>query len=114
VIRADVGLNESAQVTLNGAGYGVARLGPGRAGTRWLVTTVAVSVAGTVVNVPQIRLYKGAPSPGQEITNSYNGARNSSDGMSVTLHAGEYLSAEWSAGDPAAVATISVFGTRSG
>jgi len=107
----DVPLNESASVVLNASGYGVARCGPGRAGTSWRVTSAAVSVAGTPVKVPQIRLYIGEPSPGSEVTNSYNGARNSTD-LDVPLVSGQYLSAEWSAGDAGARATLSIFGTR--
>lgn len=107
-------LDEAREVTLNGAGYGIARLGPGRAGVRWLVRTVAVLGLGNPSPIPRVYLYRGEPSPGGHITSSYNGNQNSSDGMSIPLHSGQYLTAEWIGGLAGAKYTLSVFGERTG
>lgn len=103
-------ISEAAQVVLSAAGYGVVRLGPGRAGLTWHVTSVAVRIVSATA-VPEVHLYLGEPSPGNELTNSYNGANNSSD-LDVILASGQYLTAEWIGGDPGARATLSIYGER--
>ena len=110
----DQRINESANVVLNAQGYGVARLGPGRAGLVWRITQAAVSInSAAITNVPQVRLYLGEPSPGNELTSSYNGARNATE-LDVILNSGQYLTAEWSLGDAGAPATLSLYGSRVG
>lgn len=108
----EVDLNEAASVVLNGAGYGVARCGPGRAGTYWRITSFALSVADYGTEQPTVRVYVGEPSPGSELDNSYDGNRNASADIDVPLHSGQYLTAEWSGGTPGKRATLSVFGKR--
>jgi hypothetical protein len=109
-----VDLAESAECVLDAAGNGTARVGPGRAGTRWLVTTVAVLGVGNPSPIPRVYLYRGDPSPGGHVTSSYNGNQNSSDGMNLPLHSGQYLTAQWLGGLPGARYTLSVFGQRTG
>ncbi len=107
-------INESSSATLDGSGYGVARLGPGRAGVTWRITSAAVSIAGPLpTEMPEVRLYLGEPSPGNELTSSYTGARNSTD-LDVLLASGQYLTAEWSGGDAGSRGTLSVYGYRQG
>jgi hypothetical protein len=103
-------INESAQAVLTAAGYGLARLGPGRAGLTWHVSSAAVRIVGAT-SVPEVHLYLGEPSPGNELTNSYSGANNSTD-LDVILASGQYLTAEWIGGDPGARATLSIYGER--
>ncbi len=110
---ADLDLDEAASVTLNGAGYGVARVGPGRPGLRWLIDSLALLADGVPTLTPRVYIYKGDPSPGKHITSSYNGNQNSSDGMSIVLHSGQALTAEWVGGDPGRRYTLSVWGKRS-
>jgi len=108
-----VALDESASITLDASGGGIARIGPGRAGTRWRVTAAAVLSPGNPSPIPRVYLYKGEPAPGSHITSSYNGNQNSTD-LDMPLHAGQYLSAQWIGGLAGARYTLSVFGERSG
>lgn len=108
----ELDLNESASVVLNGAGYGVARCGPARALAYWRITAYALSVANYGTEQPSVRIYVGEPAAGSELDSSYDGNRNASSDIDQPLHSGQYLAAEWTAGTPGAVATLSVFGKR--
>jgi hypothetical protein len=108
----EIDMSESSSVVLDGAGYGVARCGPGRAGAWWLVTSYALSVANYGTEQSAVRIYVGEPSPGSELDSSYDGNRNASSDIAQPLHSGQYLAAEWTDGTPGARATLSVFGKR--
>lgn len=103
-------INESASVTLNAAGAGTARLGPGRAGVRWDVRTAAVSV-DTSISEPTVGLYLGEPSSSSFLGGSYSGSNDSTD-VRVTLWSGQYLTAVWAGGDPGSRATMTVLGEK--
>lgn len=56
------------------------------------------------------KLYRGNPSP-RFITGSVSGSTgDTDDGIDVTLHAGEYVTAEWTGGDIGAIGTASFWG----
>lgn len=106
-------MDESAETVLDANGYGIARIGPGRAGARWLVTNIAVSCSTPVpVLVPQVRIYKGYNTGGKAITSSYQGALNDADGLALRMHSGEVLTAEWQGGTPGDRYTLSLYGRR--
>ncbi len=110
---AGTDFRESAEVVLNAAGDGIARVGPGRAGVRWIVHTVAVMTpTQNATPIPKVYLYLGEPSPGAHLTSSYNGNQNSSDGMAIPVHSGQTLSAQWLGGPPGGRYTLTVFGKR--
>lgn len=109
---ADLTVDEAASVVLNAAGYGVARIGPGRAGVRWLIDSLSVLATGTPTLVPRLYLYRGEPAAGKHFDSSYNGNQNSSDNLSIPLSSGQVIAAEWVGGDPGRRYTLSVYGKR--
>lgn len=103
-------LNESAQVTLNAAGAGSVTIGPRRAGARWKVRTLAVSTSPAVLT-PRARVYLGTAAPGSLVGGTEVGSNDADNNMDVELWSGQSLTVVWEAGDPGAVATVSVLGT---
>lgn len=103
-------LNESAQVTLDANGNGTARCGPGRAGVRWDVRTVAINCSSA--RLPQAELFLGdTPAAGASLASTHDGSLNSTD-IQVTLYSGHSLSVHWAGGDPGAIATMSILGSN--
>lgn len=101
-------LNESASVTLDATGAGVARLGPRRAGVQWAVRKVTISSTSATSQVPTAELFLGEPS-GTPLDSTYDGNRNSTD-VDVSLWSGQYLSLRWAGGTPGATGTLAVLG----
>ena len=120
-------LDEYATVVLNGGGGGVARISPGQAGAPgsgvgagrnsgllWNVDSVSVNV-GTSVAQAQAALYVSygiqsngaADFQGQTPT----GSTGDTCTLGVTLRPGDWISVVWTGGDPAAIATMKLFGT---
>jgi hypothetical protein len=99
----------SGQVTLSGAGYGVVRLAP--LGEEWEIDSYTVSVSSNtleaICNVYQRQMIK---------TNIVDFTPAGSTGAvsdTVLYHAdGEALYFEWTGGDAAAVATVTVRGWK--
>lgn len=101
----------AGEVILDAAGNGVVRVGPGRAGLRWLVTRISVAGPSTPVLVPRVRVFKGEPGS-RQLTSSYIGNDNDADGWAETLHSGQYLTAEWTGGTAGDRYTLALFGKR--
>src|SRR6266566_482159 len=109
-------LNETATVTLDGAGNGIARLspyGPRNGGLSWDLTQVVVSVA-TIVNEAQASLYLSygiqESSPSTLVAQTATGSSGDTCAMSQTIRPGDWLSVRWTGGDAGAVATFRVSG----
>jgi hypothetical protein len=107
----DADFDAAGEVALNAAGYGLVRVGPGRAGLTWLVNRISVAGPATPVLVARVRIYKGEPGS-QQLTSSYLGNDNDADGWAETVRSGQYLTAEWSGGTPGDRYTFTLFGKR--
>ena len=115
---ATVTLNQSAVVTLNGAGAGTARLGPVNGREHWILAAVAVKTnqaPGSIVSEAQCKVYAG---PDASDTWFAGGTLSGSTGDSTAnvagqiLDCGEYVWAVWSGGDAGAQGRVNVQGTK--
>src|SRR5208282_3431982 len=111
-------LNQSAVVTLNGAGNGTAQLGPLNAREKWLPQVVSVKTnqaAGTIVKEAQCKIYAG---PDTSDPNFVDGTLSGSTGDSTgnvagqEIDCGEYVFAVWAGGDAGAQGRVNVQGTK--
>lgn len=111
-------LNTSASVTLDGNGDGTAAIGPGLPGVSWQPATIAVQVGlapgeDEIISEAQCNVYLGiAPVAGSLLGATSTGSTGDSTDCSATVWPGQELIAVWSGGDPGAVATMSIFGTK--
>jgi hypothetical protein len=103
-------LNAAAAVVLDGDGDGQVQAGPPLPGVTWSPLTGATSTTSTA-STPLFSLYLGEPSPLNFLGGTYDGNNDSTD-LAVTLQHGQYLTGVWAGGDPGAVATLSLTGTR--
>lgn len=110
-MSGELDFDAAGEVVLDAAGHGLARVGPGRAGLKWLVKRISVSGPPTPVLVARVRVFKGEPGS-RQLTSSYIGNDNDADGWTETLHSGQYMTAEWSGGTPGDRYTLALFGTR--
>lgn len=109
-------LNEQLSVILDGSGNGTVALSPDGPHEHWLPTLVSVSVA-THAAEAQCRIYIGSK-PTQD--NFVDGTLSGSTGDSTDRVAGYDVArtqqpaiwAVWAGGDPGALATVVVNGTR--
>ena len=113
-----VALNQSAVVTLNGAGNGTAQLGPRSARETWQPQVVSVrtnQAAGTVVNEAECKIYAG---PDTSDPWFVDGTLSGSTGDSTSnvagqeVDCGEYVFAVWTGGDAGAQGRVSVQGSK--
>jgi hypothetical protein len=113
---ATVTLDQSAVVTLNGAGAGTAQLGPRGMRERWAPAVASVKTnQATVVNEAQCRVYCGPyASPPNFVDGTLSGSTGDStsniSGQTVTC--GEYVFAVWTGGDAGAQGYLTVTGTK--
>lgn len=105
-------LDTFAAVTLDAGGGGRVQLGP-RTGEMWRPTVAGVST-NTAAKLPQCSIYVGsAANPISLVDHSYTGHADSTSRISGTVvYPGHSIWAVWSGGDPGAVATLSLFGTK--
>lgn len=105
-------LEQSATITLNANGYGLATITP-PVTEQWDISTVSVTSTSST-KVPTIRLYLGqGPNQSDFIDGSYNGNQNVSDVLSGRpIPPGIKLLAEWAKGDANAIATVTVRGKK--
>jgi len=108
-------LNESASITLDGAGNGTLKMVPYGGGLTWLPSVVSVK-ASTAAAEASCRIYIG-PSPTDQwfvdgtLSGSTGDSTDQVEGRSVDSH-GNSLWAVWAGGDPGAAATMTVAGTE--
>lgn len=105
-------LNAKAYATLDGNGDGTAYTGPLSPGEQWTGVTAHVSVATN--NAEAIcKTYAGAePTPGYFCDATTWGSTGDSTSNVPELRVGGNVFAQWTGGDPGAVATLQVSGTK--
>jgi hypothetical protein len=100
-------IRDVRSVLLDGSGNGTVQFGPGRPNTRWVITGVSVSVE---TNTLESRgdLYRG----GALVSSTFTGSSGDSDNElpDYPLWPGEQYVFTWTAGDPAARATLAFRG----
>jgi hypothetical protein len=115
-----VTLNQSAVVTLNGAGAGTAQLGPIGQRESWAPAVVSVKTnqaAAAIVNEAECKIYVG---PDTSDSNYVDGTLSGSTGDSTanvdvsgrSVTCGEYVFAVWTGGDAGAQGRLIVRGTK--
>lgn len=99
-------------VVLDSSGNGQCALGP-PSGTWWAPRLATMSVS-TSSKQPQALLYRGSPSGPLELVDStYAGAFTSSGKVAGARYfPGQLIWAKWIGGDPAAIATLQVYGQQ--
>lgn len=104
-------LNESAQVTLDGSGNGALAIGPTNSAQTWIPTQINVNVT-TNTKEPVFKYYRGRSVGNLSyLGGTYTGSNDSSDINGQILHPGETFYCVWTAGDPGAIASVSLNGT---
>jgi hypothetical protein len=112
---AEVPLSDFVQITLDGTGAGVARLGPRAHGQTWRPTVASIKMTGpTPAGQATCFLYAGgAATDANFLDSTYDVANDSTDRLSgQVLDLGQYVFAVWSGGNPGATATLTVNGTK--
>jgi hypothetical protein len=106
-------LTRTASVTLDGSGAGTAAIGPRITNEIWTVGVASVSASANV-NEATCRIYAGsAAGPGTFIDGTTWGSTgDATSNFSGPLYGGQQVFAAWSGGDPGAIATLVITGTR--
>lgn len=112
-------LNRSVAVTLNGAGVGQAQIGPTLPGEIWQVggpaapLTAAVS-ASSNTNEATAKIYAGGGVSGATFVDgtTWGSTGDSTSKFANPVYAGQQVFAVWTGGDPGAIATLVITGTR--
>ncbi|HEV2244909.1 MAG TPA: hypothetical protein VGR98_27995 [Streptosporangiaceae bacterium] len=101
-------------ITLDGSGNGTAKIGPAGMAEVWQAAVASVS-ASTNGREAQCKVYVGdQPTAANFIDQTLSGSTGDSTGRvsARPLRLGDYVWAVWAGGDPGAVATLNVTGTR--
>jgi hypothetical protein len=105
-------LNAKAYVTLDGSGNGTASTGPQSPGEVWTGITAHVSAATNAAEAI-CKIYAGAaPDPGYFGDATTWGSTGDSTSNLNDVRVGGAVFAIWTGGDPGALATLAVTGTR--
>ena len=105
-------LTVTATVTLNGSGAGTASTGPQFPRESW---DVAVASVGAATNAAEAtcKIYAGPPAAPLFIDGTTWGSTgDSTSNFSAPVYLGSAVIATWTGGDPGAIATLTVTGTR--
>lgn len=107
-------LYDNRNVTLDGNGDGTIIFFPQSARERWLMTFINISCTSDVGStlVPTMTMYRSAPVPAYRIGGSYNGLGDTNSTDQILLSMNELLYMVWTGGDPGAVATARIEGSR--
>lgn len=106
-------LNQKAYATLDGNGNGTASTGPLSSGEVWSGITAHVSVATNAAEAT-CQIYSGAAeTPGYFGDATTWGSTGDSTSNLNTVRVGGQVFAVWSGGDPGALATLVLSGTKS-
>jgi hypothetical protein len=105
-------LEASATVTLDGSGNGTVIITPPVV-EQWTVLTVSVATS-TATKSPQFRLYLGqGANQSEQVDSTFSGSGNVSDALANRqIPPGLKIVGAWTAGDPNAIATMIVRGTK--
>ena len=110
----NVPLNESATVTLNGAGAGTAKLGPISAREVWTPSRIAVK-ASSATSEAQCLIYVGDQAIDSNfIDGTFSGSSGDATDAAAAaqIKVGAWIWAKWTGGDAGATATLTVTGTK--
>lgn len=108
-----VSLRETAVVTLDGSGGGMAKVGPLSAREIWYPDNVAISVTGFTKQATTT-IYKGPDTTQSNFRDiSTFGSGDSSGACNAdTIRCGDYISAVWVGGDAGKQAILTVTGLK--
>jgi hypothetical protein len=106
-------LNRSVPVTLDGSGAGTAALGPALAGEVWTGLTAAVSASGSTKEATA-RIYAGGGVSAATFVDgtTWGSTGDSTSQFGAPVYPGQQVFAVWAGGDPGAIATLVITGTR--
>lgn len=106
-------LDLAITTVLDGSGNGTARLGPIGAREIWAPSSASVEVSSAVAEA-SAKIYVGDMISPKFVDGTLSGSTgDSTDRVSAyTVKLGAFISAVWSGGDPGAVATLTVAGTK--
>lgn len=106
-------LYEQASITLDGSGNGTARVGPLTAREVWYPTNASVKVA-TATSEAGCSMYAGLSATSENFRDqTFTGSSGDATGKILgKMPKGNYVWAVWSGGDPGAIATLVVTGTK--
>ena len=105
----------TSTVVLSGAGGGTAKAGPAGPAEVWHAEYASVSVSTPITNEAQCRIYVGDSAiPANFVDGTLSGSTGDGTGRvsGRPVKLGDFIWAVWSGGDPGAVATLNVTGTR--
>lgn len=114
-MTAQVPLSDFVQITLDGSGGGTARLGPRAHGQVWKPTVASIKMAGpTPAGLATCFVYAGGyVGDANFVDSTYDVNNDSTDRVTgQALALGQYVFAVWSGGNPGALATLTVNGTK--
>lgn len=113
VFRHEYALQEQRSVTLDDDGAGTIIFFPGGARERWLISLVNVTCTQlTTINVPTMIMYRSAPVPAYQIGGTYTATLDSDSSDRFLLNMNELVYCVFTGGDPTAVGTVRLEGTR--
>jgi hypothetical protein len=116
-LSRQISLNKQVLVTLSGAGGGQAPpIGPASPGEIWHVSGASV-IASTNINEASAYVYSAPAGPfsvqgAQLLGATDTGSSGDSFGPARDIYLGQIITAIWQGGDAGAVATLTVWGTR--
>lgn len=103
-------LSESAQIVLDSNGNGALSIGPTIAAQTWIPTGMGVQVSSNNKE-PGFKFYRGhSAGPTSYIGGTSTGSNDNTDINGIVLHPGETFYCVWTAGDPGAIASVSLSG----
>lgn len=108
-------LDETINVTLDADGNGQGQLAPNTAREKWTVNFVSVSTTQTIDNSPNnpsMITYRSSPVPGNQLAGTFTALLDTDSQSTYSLNINEGLVFVWSGGDPGAVGTVHIEGTR--
>lgn len=106
-------LSRSVSVQLDGNGDGVASTGPNITNETWTPATAAVS-ASSNTNEATAKIYAGsvmAPNTFVDGT-TWGSTGDNTSNFAGPIYLGQQIYAQWTGGDPGALATLVITGTR--
>jgi len=105
-------LDEFAQVQLNGSGNGAVTIGPSNSYQKWIPTQINVQVSSNT-SEPVFKYYRGRTAGGANFLGGTNtGSNDQSDISGQILQPGEVFLCAWTGGDPNAIASVTLNGTK--
>jgi len=112
--QVSIGPEGTANVTLNGSGKGQAQVGPLSPRETWQPIVASVSASSNTAEA-QCKVFVGdAPTAANYVDGTLSGSTGDSTGHveASVVRKGQSVWAVWSGGDPGAVATLKVTGTK--